>query len=95
MKKLALSVAGILLSAASAHADVSFDVNLGEPAPAAVYTAPAYPVYVEPGPGYIVRRDYWPSEHYDHHRHWHNDYWAHREHEHFEHERSEHEHWHG
>ncbi len=77
MKKIIVfSAACMLLAGASAHAEISVGIGIGEPVYAAP-VVPAYPMYVEPGPGYVVAPD-WPSAHYDHHRHAHNDYWAHR-----------------
>ena len=71
-------IAGSILSFTigyAAHAEVSFQVGIGEPG----YGAPApYPYYAEPYAPYAASERDWPSEHYDRHRHGHNDYWAHR-----------------
>jgi len=86
MKKIViLSAVFALLAGASANADVSVGFNFGVP------VEPVYPepVYVEPGPGYVIAPDY-PSYHYDRHRHRHNDYWAHRQHDERMHAREEH-----
>ena len=62
----------------AAHAQVSLQVGIGEPA--YVAPAPVYP-YAEPYAPYAGAYRDWPSEHYDRHRHPHNDYWAHRAHD--------------
>ena len=66
-KIILLSSALCLFASYPANAEVSLNVNLGEP----VY-------YAQPYRGYVMQPDY-PSEHYDHHRHGHNDYWAGRQ----------------
>jgi hypothetical protein len=68
LKTLAVS-AFLLASASAAHAQISFDVRIGEPPPPRVYRVPA-----RPGPDYIWVEGYWypQGSRYQ----WHDGYWT-------------------
>jgi hypothetical protein len=66
----ALAVSAFLLApAAAAHAQVSFDVRIGEPPPPRVYRVPP-----QPGPDYIWVEGYWYPQ--GSRYRWHDGYWT-------------------
>lgn len=66
----ALAISGLfLLPASAAHAQISFDIRIGEPPAPRAYRVPA-----RPGPDYVWVEGYWfpQGKQYK----WHNGYWT-------------------
>lgn len=65
-----LALSALLLAPATAHAQVTFDVRIGQPPPPPrVYRVPP-----QPGPDYVWVEGYWYPQ--GSHYRWHNGYWT-------------------
>ena len=64
-----VAVSALLLTPASAYAQVSFSVRIGEPPAPRVYRVPP-----RPGPGYVWVEGYWYPQ--GSHYRWHDGYWT-------------------